>query len=85
MILSFENENFAIIDKGRNDSENSFILVYGGKYAGYGYFEQDQVLYSLQDLKELILPLNYFHDSNSIIKQFMKANPKLKIITNQNL
>jgi DNA polymerase-3 subunit epsilon len=76
----FENQSFAIVDKGRNDSEKSFVLVIEGKYQGYGYLDQDTQINSLLDLKEFLESSKFLMQANSIIKQQIKANPYLKII-----
>ena len=76
----FENKNFAIMDQGRSETENSFILIIDGKYGGYGYFENDESINSFDELKERVQDFTYFPESHSIIKQYLKANPRLKIL-----
>ena len=68
----FTRRNFFIIDKGRDDEERSVVKIVNGKYAGYGYFNINEMGFGLAALHECI---NYSQDNRDIqviLKQYLK-------------
>ena len=76
----FARHNFFIIDKGRDEDERSAVKIVNGKYAGYGYFNINEMGFGLSALHECITPSPDNRDIQVILKQYMKTNRVEKII-----
>ncbi|TLX78275.1 hypothetical protein E9993_00935 [Labilibacter sediminis] len=78
--LSFSDDNFIIIDKGRDIEENAIVVVQDGRYLGYGWIEKDRGFSSLDEIISDINLNNDNQDARMIIKRQLSKNKKLKII-----
>ncbi len=76
----FARHNFFIIDKGRDEDERSAVKIVNGKYAGYGYFNINEMGFGLSALHECIVPSPDNRDIQVILKQYLKTNRVEKII-----
>jgi len=76
----FARHNFFIIDKGRDEDERSAVKIVNGKYAGYGYFNINEMGFGLTALHECISPSPDNRDIQVILKQYLKTNRVEKII-----
>ena len=76
----FTRRNFFIIDKGRNDEERCAVKIVNGKYAGYGYFNINEMGFGLSAVHECIKPSGDNRDIQVILKQYLKSNRVEKII-----
>ena len=76
----FTRRNFFVIDKGRNDEERCAVKVVNGKYAGYGYFNINEMGFGLSAVHECIKPSADNRDIQVILKQYLKSNKVEKII-----
>ncbi len=76
----FARRNFFIIDKGRNEEERSAVKVVNGKYAGFGYFNINDMGFGLSAIHECIMPSPDNRDIQVILKQYLKTNRVEKII-----
>jgi DNA polymerase III subunit epsilon len=76
----FTRRNFFIIDKGREADERSAVKVINGKYAGYGYFNINDMGFGLSALHECIRPSPDNRDIQVILKQYLRTNRVEKII-----
>jgi len=76
----FSKRNFFIIDKGRNEEEKSAVKVINGKYAGYGYFNINDMGFGLTALHDCIRPAPDNRDIQVILKQYLRNNRVEKII-----
>ena len=76
----FARHNFFIIDKGRDEDERSAVKIVNGKYAGYGYFNINEMGFGLSALHECIIPSPDNRDIQVILKQYLKTNRVEKII-----
>ena len=76
----FTRRNFFIIDKGRNDEERCAVKIVNGKYAGYGYFNINEMGFGLSAVHECIKPSADNRDIQVILKQYLKRNRVEKII-----
>lgn len=68
----FDFKTFLIIDKGRHPEEKSAILIENGKYYGYGYFDNDLSINSLDDCKNNIKKATYYPDADELLRSFLK-------------
>jgi len=77
---SFEND-FFIIDEGREADEKSIILVEDGTYKGHGFINERDVQYGIEELKEAIKEVKYYPIYNRLIWNYLQNNnPKIMTI-----
>ena len=73
------DQNFYIIDEGRQDDERSIVLVEDGHFRGYGYIDVNDIKYGIEELKEAIkyVPIN--PEVDNIIRHYMWSHEKLEV------
>ena len=76
----FTRRNFFVIDKGRDLEERCAVKIVNGKYAGYGYFNINEMGFGLMALHECINHSEDNRDIQVILKQYLKNNRVEKII-----
>lgn len=76
----FSRRNFFIIDKGHDDGERCAVKIVNGKYAGYGYFNINDMGFGLAAVHDCIKPSGDNRDIQVILKQYLKSNRVEKII-----
>jgi DNA polymerase III subunit epsilon len=76
----FSRRNFFIIDKGRDEEERCAVKIVNGKYAGYGYFNINDMGFGLVAVHECIKPSVDNRDIQVILKQYLKSNRVERII-----
>ena len=75
-----EDENLLIIDKGRNIEERSVVLIEGGTYKGYAFFDLNYQVNNLEVLKNILTPVKEDKQNLFIIESFIQKKNNLKII-----
>ncbi len=78
--FQYPNDNFMIIDQGRNLEERSVIRIEKGKYMGFGYFDINEAASYPAILEECISYKQDNRDTLQIIKSYLKKNKVEKII-----
>ena len=76
----FTRRNFFVIDKGRDEEERCAVKIVNGKYAGYGYFNINDMGFGLTAVNECIKQSVDNSDIQVILKQYLKNNRVEKII-----
>lgn len=76
----FKERNFAIIDKGRTPNELSVVYIENGQYYGYGYFDQQETIYSAVELKGFVKQAPYYPDADTLIRGFLNQSKNVKIV-----
>ncbi|MCX6334584.1 MAG: exonuclease domain-containing protein [Bacteroidia bacterium] len=76
----FTRRNFFIIDSGRDEYERSAVKIVNGKYAGYGYFNINDMGFGLTAVHDCIVPSPDNRDIQVILKQYLRTNKVEKII-----
>jgi DNA polymerase-3 subunit epsilon len=76
----FRERNFFIIDRGRDIEERSAVKILNGKYAGYGYFNINEVGFGLEAVHECITNAPDNRDIQVIIKSWLKNHRVERII-----
>jgi DNA polymerase-3 subunit epsilon len=76
----FTRRNFFVIDKGRDQEERCAVKIVNGKYAGYGYFNINEMGFGLSAIHECITPSSDNRDIQIILKQYLRNNRVEKII-----
>ncbi len=70
----FEQQNFFLLDVGRNERERSVVKVEHGRYIGYGFADIELNNGNLQNFHDCIQPMKDNKEVRQIIKSFMKKN-----------
>ncbi|HAB28771.1 MAG TPA: exonuclease, partial [Xanthomarina gelatinilytica] len=76
----YANKNMAIIDKGRDISERSVVLIKNGVFAGYGYINLNYQITNSSVLESVITPMENNRDTQHIIQNYLRRNKNLKTI-----
>lgn len=72
------NEDFFIIEKGKNADEKAVILVQDGEYYGFGYI--DNTSFTTEDLFEAVKKYPSNSECNRIIRLYLSKNKGAKIL-----
>lgn len=72
--LSYEWQNFFIIDSGRTDDEKSVVKIENGKYMGFGYIDSELIGNSIDGLSDAISSYPDNRDVQQIIRTYLKQN-----------
>ncbi|MEN8226415.1 MAG: exonuclease, partial [Bacteroidota bacterium] len=75
----YRENNFFIIDKGRNDNELAVVKVCNGAYHGFGYIDKEDVDNKVL-LNASIKPYADNKDVQVIIKGYLRKYLDVKII-----
>lgn len=76
----FAKKNFFIVDTGRNEEERCAVKIINGKYAGYGYFNINDVGFGLAAIHDCIISSQDNRDIQVILKSYLRRNRVEKII-----
>jgi DNA polymerase-3 subunit epsilon len=76
----FTRRNFFVVDKGRDKEERCAVKIVNGKYAGYGYFNINEMGFGLTALHDCINHSSDNRDIQVILKLYLKNNRVEKII-----
>ncbi len=76
----FARRNFLVIDRGRDEEERCAVKIVNGKYAGYGYFNINDMGFGLAAIHDCIIPSADNRDIQVILKVYLKNNRVEKII-----
>ncbi|NOY37124.1 MAG: GIY-YIG nuclease family protein [Chlorobi bacterium] len=79
--FELDQENFFILDRGREPGELSVVKVEHGHLVGYGYIPEDEQGFGTDLLHDCIRPLPYNREMRSILKTWLRNNTRTKIIT----
>ena len=78
--LSFDHKDFAIVDKGRNATEHSVVLIEDGEYKGFGFVDLARQIANVDILKSLITPMKNNREVKSIIQRYLSKTKTYRII-----
>ena len=78
--LQYKHNSFAVVDVGRHREENSVVLVENGTYLGYGYVDNSDPIYTIDDIKEIIEFKNDNRDTKQIIRSYLTRKRIKKLI-----
>jgi DNA polymerase III subunit epsilon len=76
----FTRRNFFIIDRGRHEEERSAIKIINGKFAGFGYFNINEMGFGLSAVHDCIQSFKDNSDIQVILKQYLRGYKIEKII-----
>ena len=75
----YRENNFYILDKGREEDEMAVVKVGNGAYRGYGYVSRDEAE-KTEILDDCIRPYADNKDVQVIIKGYMRKYPSVKVL-----
>ncbi|MDP3353720.1 MAG: exonuclease domain-containing protein [Flavobacteriaceae bacterium] len=78
--VTFSNNDFLIIDKGRNISEKSVILIENNNLTGFAYVELAYQINNIEVLKTLITPIDNTIQLRNIVKEHLIKKRVEKIV-----
>lgn len=78
--LQQNRESFALIGHGRDQGEQSVVLVEEGRYKGYGFVNKDFPIQNAAELEHHIQPVLDFSESYWLIRSYMQRNVADKVI-----
>ena len=76
----FENKTLVLVDRGRNISERSAVLVENGVYKGYTFFDLNYQINKIEILRNIIVPMQSTRDSKNIIQNYIRKGKMIKIV-----
>ena len=76
----YSNSNMILIDKGRNVSEKSVVLIENNQYQGYGYADLAYQINNLEVLQKIVSVPKSINDQNNIIIKYLRNNKIEKYI-----
>lgn len=72
--LSYNWQNFFIIDTGRNEGEKSVVKVENGRYIGFGYIDTEFIGNDIENLSDVIKVYPDNKDVQQIIRTYLKQH-----------
>lgn len=77
---SFENNSMILIDRGRNSSEHSAVLIENGIYKGYAFYDLNYQITNIEILKNILIPMQNNRDTRNIIQSYIRKSKSLKVL-----
>ena len=72
--ISYNWQNFFIVDTGRNDDEKSVVKIENGKYIGFGYIDTEFIGNDVENLSDVIRVYPDNKDVQQIIRTYLKQH-----------
>ena len=69
-----------VVDRGRETSEKSALLIENGVFMGVGYFDLNHQISHPDIIRSIITPMENDRDAQHIIQSYMRRNKRLKIV-----
>ena len=77
---SFEDNTMVLVDRGRNSSERSAILIENGIYKGYAFYDLNYQITQIEILKNILIPMQNNRDTRNIIQGYIRKSKTIKVI-----
>ncbi|MBW8241245.1 ribonuclease H-like domain-containing protein [Muricauda oceani] len=77
---SIQNKDIALIDRGRETGERSFILIKNGKLQGFGFVELNHQINNIHILESIMTPIKSDDNTTFIVETYLRKNNRLKTI-----
>lgn len=77
---SFEADTMILHDRGRNSSELSAVLIENGMYKGYAFYDLNSPISRIENLKNILIPMQNNRDARNIIQSFLRKDKQMKIM-----
>ncbi len=79
-VLFDESISFLITDKGRVVGEESFVFIKKGAIIGYGYYDLNIQVNTLNKVEKLVTKINETKEIRTLVRSFIKEKKYLEII-----
>lgn len=76
----FKNENFYILESGRQKGEKSLVLIENGSFVGYGFVPFHVQFSPVNKWKKYIEIQQEDKDVRTIVQSYLKKNPEIVVI-----
>ncbi|MFS4448427.1 exonuclease domain-containing protein [Maribacter sp. 2307UL18-2] len=70
------DESFVFQEKGRYNSEQAFVYIENGKYAGYGFIEKEHSVSSFEDFDAFLVRQKNTLETQRIVQSYLIKNPE---------
>lgn len=77
---SLSGKNIALVDKGREIGERSFILIKDGILKGFGYAELNHQINNIHILESIITPMSSDENTTFIVESYLRKKNNLKVL-----
>ena len=81
MLSTVFEQDFFVLDQGREEDEMAVVLVEDGSYQGYGYASAEEIALGPVALREVIKRYPGNPGTTKIIQRFLSQNPNTTIIS----
>ena len=78
--LDYPYQDFLIIDKGKTVGEKSFIYIKEGVFQGYGYFQLNHQIKSIEKIEARLIRIDNNRDTQAVIRSFLHRKRYQKLI-----
>ena len=78
--LLYPYDDFLIIDKGKSVGEKSFIYIKDGVFQGYGYYQLNHQIKSLDKIEARLIRIENNRDTQAVIRSFLRRERYQKLI-----
>ena len=79
-LQNFNNDNFIILEKGREIEEHAVVLIENNEISGYGYTNLAYQENRLDILKSILTAIENKQMAKTIVKNYLNRNKVQKII-----
>jgi DNA polymerase-3 subunit epsilon len=70
----------ALLDRGRETGEHSFVLIKNGRLQGFGFVELNHQINNIHILESVMTPMPGDENTTFIIESYLRKNNRLKTI-----
>ncbi|MXV37591.1 hypothetical protein GO491_02690 [Flavobacteriaceae bacterium Ap0902] len=78
--INFKQQNFILLDKGRDKTETSFIEVYNNRILGYGFYKFYNQIEELSIREKIRIPLSNSMYNTVLLKTFIHQKKYTQLI-----
>lgn len=79
--MSAQDENLALVDKGRTKDERSIVVINNGRFAGFGYFHKHEPIETIEDALRKITPSKEIPMVSWLVHSWLSDPKNGRIIT----
>ena len=77
---SIAGKSMALLDRGRETGEHSFVLIKNGRLQGFGFVELNHQINNIHILESVMTPMPGDENTTFIIESYLRKNNRLKTI-----
>jgi DNA polymerase-3 subunit epsilon len=77
---SIAGKSMALLDRGRDTGEHSFVLIKNGRLQGFGFVELNHQINNIHILESVMTPMPGDENTTFIIESYLRKNNRLRTI-----